>query len=101
ASALSLSRDLAAARGVSNVAFSVEDVHALSFADDSFDVVHAHQVLQHVDDPVQALREMRRVAAPGGLVAARDADYAGFLWFPVLPELDRWLALYRAAARAN
>ncbi|MGU3423666.1 class I SAM-dependent methyltransferase [Microbacterium paraoxydans] len=99
--ALSLSRDLAAARGVTNIAFSVEDVHALSFADDSFDVVHAHQVLQHVADPVQALREMRRVAKPGGLIAARDADYAGFLWFPVLPEIDRWLALYRAAARAN
>ncbi|WP_431866993.1 class I SAM-dependent methyltransferase [Microbacterium paraoxydans] len=99
--ALSLSRDLATARGVANIAFSVEDVHALSFADDSFDVVHAHQVLQHVADPVQALREMRRVAKPGGLVAARDADYAGFLWFPVLPEIDRWLALYRAAARAN
>lgn len=99
--ALSLSRELAAARGLTNLSFSVEDIHALSFADDSFDVVHAHQVLQHVGDPVQALREMRRVAVPGGVVAARDADYAGFLWFPVLPELDRWLALYQAAARAN
>ncbi len=100
-SALSLSRDLAADRGLTNLDFSVEDVHDLSFADDSFDVVHAHQVLQHVGDPVQALREMRRVAVPGGVVAARDADYAGFLWFPVLPALDRWLDLYRRAARAN
>jgi hypothetical protein len=50
---------------------------------------------------VQALREMRRVTAPGGVVAARDADYAGFHWFPLLPALDRWLELYRAAARAN
>lgn len=100
-SALSLSRGLAAERGIENIAFSIEDVHALSFADDSFDIVHAHQVLQHVVDPVQALREMRRVAAPGGVVAARDADYAGFHWFPILPELDRWLALYREAARAN
>lgn len=99
--ALSLSRDLAASRGLANLDFAVEDVHALTFADDSFDVVHAHQVLQHVGDPVQALREMRRVAAPGGVVAVRDADYAGFLWFPVLPELDRWLDLYRRAARAN
>ncbi|WP_341975845.1 class I SAM-dependent methyltransferase [Microbacterium sp. LWO13-1.2] len=99
--ALSLSRELAASRGVTNVDFSVEDVHALSLADDSFDVVHAHQVLQHVADPVQALREMRRVTVPGGIVAARDADYAGFIWFPLLPELDRWLELYRAAARAN
>lgn len=99
--ALSLSRGLAESRRATNIDFSVEDVHALSFPDDSFDVVHAHQVLQHVGDPVQALREMRRVAVPGGVVAARDADYAGFIWFPVLPELDRWLDLYRRAARAN
>lgn len=99
--ALSLSRALAASRGIANIDFAVEDVHRLSFADDSFDVVHAHQVLQHVGDPVQALREMRRVTAPGGVVAARDADYAGFIWFPLLPELDRWLELYTAAARAN
>ncbi|MDT0156294.1 class I SAM-dependent methyltransferase [Microbacterium sp. ARD32] len=101
ADALSLSQALAAERGVTNIDFTVEDVHALSFADDSFDIVHAHQVLQHVGDPVQALREMRRVARPGGIVAARDADYAGFIWFPLLPELDEWLRLYRAAARAN
>ncbi|KQR39246.1 class I SAM-dependent methyltransferase [Microbacterium sp. Leaf159] len=99
--ALALSRGLAASQGLTNLDFSVEDVHSLSFADDSFDVVHAHQVLQHVGDPVQALREMRRVTAPGGVVAVRDADYAGFIWFPVIPELDRWLDLYRRAARAN
>jgi len=101
ANALSLSRDLAASTGLTNLDFCVEDVHSLSFADDSFDIVHAHQVLQHVGDPVQALREMRRVTTPGGIVAVRDADYAGFIWFPVLPELDRWLDLYRRAARAN
>ena len=98
---LALSQSLAAERGVQNVDFAVEDVHALSFADDSFDIVHTHQVLQHVADPVQALREMRRVTKPGGIVAARDADYAGFIWFPMLPELDEWLRLYREAARTN
>ncbi|WP_175988348.1 class I SAM-dependent methyltransferase [Microbacterium tenebrionis] len=101
ADALGISQKLAAERSIRNVDFAVEDVHALSFPDDSFDVAHAHQVLQHVADPVQALREMRRVVRPGGIVAARDADYAGFGWFPLLPELDEWLRLYREAARAN
>lgn len=80
---------------------AVGDVHDLPFEDDSFDIVHAHQVLQHVADPVQALREMRRVCRPGGLVAARDADYGAFTWFPADPVLDDWLKVYQAVARAN
>ncbi len=100
-SALDLARAEAQRWGRSNVAFVTSDVHALDLPDDTFDVVHAHQVLQHVADPVHALREMRRVCKPGGIVAARDADYAGFVWFPQLPALDRWMALYASAARAN
>lgn len=79
----------------------VADALHLPFPDGSFDVSHAHQVLQHVSDPVRVLAEMGRVTRPGGLVAVRDADYAGFLWYPAVPELDEWLALYRRAARHN
>lgn len=99
--ALDLARAEAQRRNASNLAFVTSDVHALGFPDDTFDVVHAHQVLQHVADPVCALREMRRVCVPGGVVAVRDADYAGFVWFPRIPLLDRWLELYDTAARAN
>jgi SAM-dependent methyltransferase len=101
AGALDLARAEITGRGLTTVDFTVADVHALDGRDDSFDVVHAHQVLQHVADPVRALAEMRRVCRPGGVVAARDSDYAAFTWFPVVPELDEWLALYRRAARAN
>ncbi|HEX3929182.1 MAG TPA: class I SAM-dependent methyltransferase [Nocardioides sp.] len=90
-----------AERGVSGVEVLVEDVHDLSLADGEFDVVHAHQVLQHVADPVRALREMARVTRPGGVIAVRDSDYAAFAWYPRLPGLDHWLDLYQTAARAN
>jgi ubiquinone/menaquinone biosynthesis C-methylase UbiE len=93
--------EVAASCAPGNVTFAVGDVHALAFADGTFDVVHAHQVLQHVADPVRALREMRRVCRPGGLVAARDGDYQGFAWYPELPELANWLALYQRVARHN
>ncbi|HEY8457639.1 MAG TPA: methyltransferase domain-containing protein [Actinopolymorphaceae bacterium] len=98
---LDLARAEAEARGVTTIDFVVGDVHRLQFPDGRFDVVHAHQVLQHVAHPVQALREMRRVCVPGGVVAARDSDYAGFVWFPRIPELDIWLDLYRTVARSN
>jgi len=81
--------------------FATGDVYALEFGDASFDVVHAHQVLQHLTDPVAALREMRRVCAPGGVVAARDSDYAAFTWYPADPRLTRWLELYHEVARSN
>ncbi|MEU1278096.1 methyltransferase domain-containing protein [Streptomyces sp. NPDC005805] len=98
---LRTARATAEERGLDGVRFDVADVHALPFPDDSFDVVHAHQVLQHVGDPVRALRELRRVCRPGGVVAARDSDYGAFTWYPRSPALDGWLELYRTVARAN
>ena len=91
----------AAARDYPGVAFETGDVYQLNFPDGSWDVVHAHQLLQHVSDPVAALKEMRRVVKPGGIVAARDGDYGAFTWYPADDRLTRWLALYRDIARAN
>jgi SAM-dependent methyltransferase len=101
AEALALARAEAERQQQDNLAFEVADVNHLPFDDDTFDIVHAHQVLQHLNDPVRALAEMRRVCKPGGHVAARDGDYEAFTWFPAVPELDEWLALYRKQARAN
>jgi 2-polyprenyl-3-methyl-5-hydroxy-6-metoxy-1,4-benzoquinol methylase len=91
----------AAERAGITVSFEVGDVYALEADDDSFDVVHAHQVLQHLTDPVAALREMARVCRPGGVVAVRDVDYGAFVTFPADPGLDRWLEVYYAVARRN
>ncbi|MDX3242069.1 class I SAM-dependent methyltransferase [Streptomyces sp. ME18-1-4] len=98
---LEQARATADERGLTNIDFAVADVHALEYPDDTFCVVHAHQVLQHVGDPVQALREMLRVTKPGGYVAVRDSDYAAMTWYPASPGMDDWLDLYRRVARAN
>lgn len=98
--ALALTRTEAERRNVA-LDYAVGDVLALDLPSDAYDVVHAHQVLQHVADPVAAIKEMVRVCRPGGLVAARDGDYGGFLWYPSSSGLDRWRQLYTTAARAN
>lgn len=87
--------------GSTNIEFAVGDAYALDIADDAFDVVHAHQTLQHVADPVRVLREMFRVVKPGGVVAARDADYGAMFWAPASPGLDEWMATYQAVHRSN
>ncbi|MGN6793677.1 MAG: methyltransferase domain-containing protein [Streptosporangiaceae bacterium] len=97
---LAEARKAAHGRGVTNVSFETGDVYRLSFRDNAFDVVHAHQLLQHLSDPVAALTEMSRVCRPGGILAARDSDYGGMIWYPDCDDLAEWLVLYRRLARA-
>lgn len=94
-------RDHAAGEGIANTAFEVGSAYDLPFDDGSFDVVYTHQVLQHLADPVSALREFRRVLRPGGLVAVRDSDYATMVHAPVEPAIERWLDLYHRVHAAN
>ncbi|MDX2375782.1 methyltransferase domain-containing protein [Microbacterium sp. LRZ72] len=78
--------------------FAVADAYALPFGDGEFAVAHAHQVLQHLARPVDALREWGRVA---GLVAARDVDYAGVIIHPFTDGLRAWAELYQRVHRAS
>lgn len=99
--AVDAARAAAEGRADTSTRFEVGDVYALDIPDDTYDVVHAHQVLQHVGDPVAALREMARVTRPGGIIAARDADYQAMTWAPAYAGLADWLDVYRALARHN
>lgn len=82
---------------VHNVEFAAGDVynlsHLTSCREQKFDVVHAHQVLMHLSDPVTALREMVRACRPGGVVAVRDGDLGSAVWWPQDEHLDDWLSL--------
>nr|KAK5450601.1 hypothetical protein LTR18_000617 [Exophiala xenobiotica] len=92
----------AASRNLTNISFQTVDANDLPFPDDTFDIVYCHQLLQHVKDPVGILREMRRVCKPQtGIVAAREADYASFAFYPSPPEINRWAELYQLVARKN
>ncbi|MDJ0924849.1 MAG: methyltransferase domain-containing protein [Acidimicrobiia bacterium] len=84
-----------------NLHFQTESVYELPFPDARFDVAYGHQVMQHLADPVAALREIKRVLKPDGLIAVRDSDYASMTHHPSYPEIEEWLELYRAVARAN
>lgn len=98
--AIAIARAAAARQGV-EVRFEQGDVLGLPLHDDAVDIAHAHQVLQHVGDPVAVLREMARVVRPGGIVAARDVDAGGIIVHPSGAKLDRWAELYELIPRAN
>jgi ubiquinone/menaquinone biosynthesis C-methylase UbiE len=98
---IEIARESLKVSGVRNVDFNVDNVYDLSFAENSFDVVYAHQVLQHLSNPVGALEEMRRVLHKGGLLAVRDSDYGVFSWSPDDPRLDRWMEIYQQLTKLN
>lgn len=70
------------------------DGHQLPYPDGCFDVVFCHFLLLWVNSPVDVLREMKRVAKPGGAVLAlAEPDYAGRIDHPsALEPLGRWQA---------
>jgi SAM-dependent methyltransferase len=63
-------------------------VEALPLEDASFDVVLCTQVLEHVDDPAAAVRELHRVTAPGGRVLA--STHGVMVYHPNPVDLWRW-----------
>lgn len=59
-------------RGINNVTFRAGDVHALSFATGSFDLLTSRRAPHHFSNIKQALGEMRRVLRPGGRLVIDD-----------------------------
>ena len=78
-----------------DVEFVVGDASALPFADGAFDLSYSLAMLNWLRDPVQALREQKRVTRPGGIVAASIADRGTLALYPRSPAL---LASFRAMA---
>src|SRR5215216_6478118 len=67
-SMLEKARERVAREGLRNVRLLEMDAARLTFADDSFDIVYAPYLVSVVPDPVQVVREMRRVCRPGGKI---------------------------------
>ena len=87
--------------GRSNISLEQASVYELPYADSSFDLTYAHQVLQHLADPVVAVQEMVRVTRPGGHVAVRDSDYYTMSCSPESEMVNEWRRIYRLVARHN
>jgi ubiquinone/menaquinone biosynthesis C-methylase UbiE len=91
---LEAARTDAAARGLGNVQYEEGSVYELPFPEASFDVVYAHQVVQHLREPGAALREMLRVVRLGGLIAVREVDWGTVSYWPPDPWIDRFVEVH-------
>lgn len=94
-------RQNAAAHGVTNVEFRTASVYELPFADNTFDAVFSHALLEHLAEPVAALRELRRVLRPGGVAGVCSPDWSGFIIAPMSPELRAAIEFYKRIQTDN
>jgi len=94
-SQLQLARQNAVARNVTNATFQQASLYDSSFTEDQFDGVFVHALLEHLKEPVLALREIFRVLKPGGFVALRSPDWGGFLYHPGTPLFDEAVEYYQ------
>lgn len=79
---LAVAAESARAAGLPNIHFVRGDIFALPFAPASFDHVFVCFVLEHLPQPVEALRALRRMLRPGGTITAIEGDHATACFHP-------------------
>ena len=96
--ALTQGRTLARERGITNLTFYAASVYQLPYADSSFDAAFACAVLQHLASPPAALKELRRVLKPEGVIGIADGSSTITFRYPtndVLQAYDKLRGLER------
>jgi ubiquinone/menaquinone biosynthesis C-methylase UbiE len=83
------------------VLFGVASIYALPFADGQFDAIFSHALFEHLQEPVKALLEIKRVLRSSGLVGIRSPDWAALLIYPPCPLLEQAFHRFKQIQIAN
>jgi ubiquinone/menaquinone biosynthesis C-methylase UbiE len=94
-------RATALEKSILNVEYETNSIYDTGYEDASFDAAYAHQVLQHLGEPVKALEEAKRVLKPGGICAVREVDWGATALWPPDDQLTKFFDVYNGVAERN
>jgi SAM-dependent methyltransferase len=101
AEVIATAKSLASTTTARNLSFEVGSIYEPRFAPGTFDAVFTHQVMQHLGRPVEALRQVRALLAPGGMLGVRVVDWGSAVFHPESEGMRRYLAFQFELARRN
>jgi SAM-dependent methyltransferase len=79
--------------GLTDIELRQGDATQTDFPDASFDLVHTRFLFPHVEKPEALLREMIRLAKPGGIIAVQEPDHSSWNFYPPCAEWPEFLDL--------
>ncbi|MDR1712499.1 MAG: methyltransferase domain-containing protein [Propionibacteriaceae bacterium] len=85
---------------LANLSFQTGDIYNLGLPR-RFDVVHAHQIMHHLPDPVGAFQALAAVTKPGGVIANREGDFSAAFWYPECAGWGIWQRAFLQVGRAQ
>jgi ubiquinone/menaquinone biosynthesis C-methylase UbiE len=98
---VAMASEFVASRGLSDVEVVRGDARHTRLESGSFDLVHARTLLITVPQPAEVLREMVRLARPGGWVAGLEPDTEAAICYPPHPAFDRLREIFTIAFSRN
>ena len=81
-----------APKDISNLNFMQGDAHHLPFEDETFDLVYCRYLLEHVQEPLRVLQEMRRVLKVGGQAFTQENNIEITVYYP---ECSKFEAIWK------
>lgn len=97
---LEKARENVARNGFKNVRFLQANIFSLLFEAESFDHIFVCFVLEHLQNPEEALKSLKKVLKPGGMLTVIEGDHGSCYFYPEgRKALDAWHCLIRVQAQ--
>ncbi len=87
---------------ISNVEFHVADLFNLPFEDETFDHIFICFVIEHLNDPVSALKSLGKILKKDGSITVIEGDHGSCYFYPETKEaIKTWECLIECQKRLN
>ena len=86
------SKKIDSEKGITNIDYICGDVYSIGFDDNQFDFVWSRFLFEYLQDPLSALKELKRITKPGHKVVVADLDGNGVFHYPMSKKLSKGIS---------